>query len=66
MTSLFFAAIHLHLSDWPHIRGWEAFPPLAALSVVLGYNYERTGRLLPNIVIHGLFNVLNLVPLLIS
>ena len=33
--------------------------PLFALSVVLGYNYERTGRLMPPVLIHMLFNIVS-------
>lgn len=35
---------------------WANRPALLALGLVLGYNYERTGRLMPAIVIHSLFN----------
>jgi len=35
------------------IYGW---PALFALAVILGYNYERTGRLLAPILTHALFN----------
>lgn len=34
----------------------QNLPALFILSVVLGYNYERTGRLTPPIIIHGVFN----------
>lgn len=34
----------------------QAMPALFALSVVLGYNYERCGRLYPSILIHAVFN----------
>jgi membrane protease YdiL (CAAX protease family) len=37
-------------------RELQNIPALFALGVVLGYNYERTGRLTPPIVIHALFN----------
>jgi len=33
-----------------------SIPALVVLSIILGYNYERTGRLLPSIVMHALFN----------
>ncbi len=42
-----FAVVHPIVLHWP---------PLFVLSLALGYNYERTGRLLPSIVLHGLFN----------
>ena len=48
VTSAVFAVVHSSLyKDWP---------ALFMLSVVLGYNYERTGRLVAPIVIHALFN----------
>lgn len=47
-TSAFFAAFHLPL--------WHNMPTLFVLSVVLGYNYERSGRLVSPMVIHALFN----------
>jgi membrane protease YdiL (CAAX protease family) len=52
LTSLFFAAIHV-----PY---WHTLPSLFALAIALGYNYERTGRLFAPIVIHVLFNAVNL------
>jgi membrane protease YdiL (CAAX protease family) len=48
-SSAAFAALH-DPSSWPAIF---------ALGVVLGYNYERTGRLLAPILIHALFNTVN-------
>ena len=51
LTSLVFAAMH--------VGQWHAMGAIAALSVALGYNYERTGRLLPAIVMHALFNAVN-------
>lgn len=38
-------------------QGAQAIPALLLLSVVLGYNYERTGRLVAPIAIHMLFNL---------
>jgi membrane protease YdiL (CAAX protease family) len=35
---------------------WQNVPALIILGIALGYNYERTGRLLPAILIHALFN----------
>ena len=46
----FFAAVHAE---------WNAKPALFLLGVVMGYNYERTGRLWSSIVIHMLFNAIN-------
>ena len=39
-------------------HGW---PALMALSMIMGYNYERTGRLTSPILIHALFNATNLL-----
>jgi membrane protease YdiL (CAAX protease family) len=39
-----------------HAENPQNLPSLLALSLVLGYNYERTGRLWPSIVAHALFN----------
>lgn len=47
-TSLLFALAHGQPANQP---------ALFALAVILGYNYERTGRLLPAIAIHALFNL---------
>ena len=49
-ASLLFALIH-----YPYVY---SMPALFALGLVLGYSYERTGRLWPAIVIHLLFNAL--------
>ncbi|KKO03521.1 hypothetical protein LCGC14_0094460 [marine sediment metagenome] len=43
------------LFAYMHVE-WVNRPALLALGLVLGYNYERTGRLMPAIVIHSLFN----------
>jgi len=43
-----------------HVSQPQAIPSLFALSVALGYNYERTGRLYAPILIHALFNAVNL------
>jgi membrane protease YdiL (CAAX protease family) len=39
-----------------HAPYWHTVPAIALLGVVLGYNYERCGRLLPSILIHAMFN----------
>lgn len=39
-----------------HFQYWHTLPALFALSIVLGYNYERSGRLWAPILIHLLFN----------
>ncbi len=55
-TSLLFAICH-----YPY---WQTFPSLIILAVFLGYNYERTGRLLPAIVAHAIFNAIQLLAVL--
>jgi membrane protease YdiL (CAAX protease family) len=47
IASGIFAVVHGIVLHWP---------PLFVLSLALGYNYERTGRLLPSIVLHAVFN----------
>lgn len=51
--SAFFASVHF---DQP-----QAIPSLFALAVAMGYTYERTGRLYCPILIHAIFNAVNLV-----
>jgi membrane protease YdiL (CAAX protease family) len=48
ITSIFFSAMHF--------ADPKSLPALFALSLALGYNYERTGRLYCPILIHMLFN----------
>ena len=43
-----------------HTNQPQAIPSLLALALVLGYNYERTGRLTSPILIHAIFNAVNL------
>ena len=49
VTSILFSGVHF--SDI------KSLPALFALSVAIGYNYERTGRLYAPIMIHMLFNL---------
>jgi membrane protease YdiL (CAAX protease family) len=51
--STFFAVVHFNQP--------QAIPSLFALAVALGYNYERTGRLFSPILIHAIFNAVNLI-----
>jgi membrane protease YdiL (CAAX protease family) len=44
-----------------HWGVWHTWPALFALSLVLGYNYERCGRLWPAILIHALNNATAIV-----
>ncbi len=53
ISSAIFAAMH-----WATP---QAIVPLFALAVVLGYNYEHTGRLYGPILIHALFNAVIIV-----
>jgi membrane protease YdiL (CAAX protease family) len=52
LTSAVFAGMHYNQP--------QAIPSLFALALVLGYNYERTGRLISPILIHAIFNAVNL------
>lgn len=54
ITSVIFAAVHA--SSQP-----QYVPALFVLAVVLGYNYERCGRLWPSILMHTLFNATTLI-----
>ena len=56
VTSLLFAAMHLHL---PSMLG------LAVLATMLCLIYERTGSLWANIVVHATFNAISIIMLLI-
>jgi len=48
ITSVFFAVVHVeYIKD---------VPAIFALSLAMGYNYERCGRLYPSILMHFLFN----------
>jgi len=49
VTSICFTVIHA-----PY---WDSLHSLFLLSVALGYNYERCGRLWPAILMHALFNL---------
>ena len=59
LTSLMFVFMHV-----PTIDGGAMATPVVALlslSLILGWLYERTGRLLAPILVHGLFNAANLL-----
>lgn len=49
-----FAVVHLGATSW------HALPGLFVLGVVLGWLYERTGSLLPCVLVHAGFNALNI------
>lgn len=61
LTSLIFAPLHF---IGPGFKGAQNILPLFALSLALGYNYERCGRLWPSILIHMLFNAVNIAAVL--
>ena len=44
-----------------HYMVWTSIIPLALFAVMLGYSYERTGKLLSPIVAHAVFNALFLL-----
>ena len=56
LSSLLFAAMHLHL---------PSMPGLTVLAVALCLLYERTGSLWANIMVHATFNTISIVMLLI-
>jgi membrane protease YdiL (CAAX protease family) len=51
-SSIIFASIHANLSHWP---------ALFTLSVCLGYAYEKSGSILRPILIHIIFNAINII-----
>jgi len=53
LASAAFAAVHFRSEP-------QAIPSLFVLALALGYNYERTGRLTGPILIHAIFNAVNL------
>lgn len=59
-TSVLFAAVHSIGGDSAAVP-WHALPSLFALGIAMGVAYERTGRPLVPIVMHMLFNALNVV-----
>ena len=67
LSSGLFALLHLTVqSTPPYVTGCQNVVPLFALSVMMGYSYERTGRLWSSILIHVLFNGVNLILVLWS
>ena len=48
-----------------HARYHDTIPALFVLAVVLGYNYERSGRLYPSILIHVIFNGVSVLSTLV-
>ncbi len=67
VSSAIFAAIHMSVLPEPvRVMGLEVFAPIFLLAIVLGYNYERTGRLWSSIVIHMIFNGINVMSTLLN
>lgn len=56
LSSILFAAMHLHL---------PSMPGLTVLAVMLCLLYERTGSLWSNIIVHATFNTISIIMLLI-
>lgn len=52
VAALAFTLVHTNVP-------WQVLPSLFVLGVVLGWVYERTGSLLPGVVVHAGFNAVN-------
>ena len=52
VASVLFALVHYPL--------WYQVPSMFVFGIVLGYNYERCGRLYAPILAHALFNAVNM------
>jgi len=59
LASALFSA--MHLSALPEVSRVSSLLLLFAVSIVLGWSYERTGRLIAPIAGHALFNAINLM-----
>jgi membrane protease YdiL (CAAX protease family) len=60
LSSVVFAMLHWdNLAPGGAAAGWVQLPAIFALGIVLGYNYERSGRLVAPILIHALFNAVS-------
>lgn len=57
VASLTFALSHV-MGEAPP---WQDVPALFVLALALGYNYERSGRLLAPILIHAIFNLVMII-----
>ena len=55
ITAACFALVH------SRVAAWQAMPGLFVLGVVFGYLYEKSGSLLPPILVHLCFNALNII-----
>jgi membrane protease YdiL (CAAX protease family) len=56
LSSAIFALLHWDTVARSSGAQWVQLPALLALGVVLGYNYERSGRMVAPVLIHALFN----------
>lgn len=59
VSAVFFSLMHMTSAAEGRYVVWTPVPPLLALGIVLGYNYERSGRLLAPILTHAIFNAVN-------
>ncbi|MHC5011425.1 MAG: CPBP family glutamic-type intramembrane protease [Planctomycetota bacterium] len=56
LTSVLFAAVHYHETS---------FLPLFALAMVFSWTFEKTDRLAPVMIAHGLWNASSMIPVLV-
>jgi len=54
ICSLIFASVHIGAAQW------QTMPALFTLGCILGWMYERTASLWPCIILHAIFNALNI------
>jgi len=59
LTSFLF--VFMHLTALPEASRYSGMATLVVLSIVLGWLFERTGRLTAPITLHALFNLANLL-----
>jgi membrane protease YdiL (CAAX protease family) len=54
-AALVFAAVHAP------VAAWQTLPALFVLGLALGWLYEASGSLLPSVILHAVFNAINVV-----
>lgn len=59
IAAAIFASVHIGSVSW------QALPALWVLGLMLGWVYERTGSLLPGIMVHAIFNAANITYVLL-
>ncbi|MCC6682358.1 MAG: CPBP family intramembrane metalloprotease [Phycisphaeraceae bacterium] len=59
IAAAIFASVHLGSVSW------QAMPALWVLGLMLGWIYERTGSLLPGVIVHAVFNAANITVVLL-